>query len=89
MAIAAKALKAYEKKPVAVLCMRYWYRGILSKIEDGYVVLSDAKAVEQTGSASGSEPDTEDPIPSDVIINLDAVEIVCQPAWVWHGFKTA
>ena len=73
-------------QPVAILCMRYWYRGVLKVISDGCITLSDAKAVEQTGGASEATPSTEDAIPSDIIINSDVIELVCQPAWVWHGF---
>jgi len=80
-------LETFVGQPIAVLCMRYWYRGRLTKIGDGFIVLSEANAVEQTGSASSQEPSQEDAIPSDVFIKTMAIEIICQPAWVWHGFK--
>ena len=80
-------LKMFENQPVAVFCMRYCYRGRLTEIGDGFIVLSEVHAVEQTGPASGAKATLEDPIPSDVIIKTDVIEIVCQPAWCWDGFK--
>jgi hypothetical protein len=78
------SLAKYKGKPIAALCARYWYRGILSEIDDNWAVLSFARAVEVTGSATQPIPSAEDPIPSDVMVSLGAVEIVCQPLWVWH-----
>jgi len=73
-------------EPVAVLCMRYWYRGRLAEVGEDFIVLTEAKAVEETGPASQAEPNQEDPIPSDILIKTMAIELICQPAWVWHGF---
>ena len=83
-----KFLKSLEGQPVAVMCARYWYRGILSHVEKDAIVLTNPRAVESTGPSSGNAPQHEDPIPSDLIISLNAVEIVCQPAWVWHEMTT-
>ena len=66
---------------VAIWCMRYTYRGIVQNVTDDCVILYDPFAVEVSGRATNSKVETEDKIPSDLVINLGAVEIVCQPVW--------
>lgn len=80
----SKYLDGLVGQPVAFLCARYWYRGMLVEVGDDFVVLENARAVETTGKASDSKPNVEDPIPSQLMISMMALEIVCQPAWVWH-----
>jgi hypothetical protein len=77
----------YMGLPVAILCNRYWYRGIVKKADKDMVTLTDARAVEVTGPATGMKPITEDRIPSDVHIPSGTIEVVCQPNWVWHEVK--
>jgi hypothetical protein len=73
-------------EPVAILCMRYWYRGFLVSASEDLVVLSNAFAVEQTGPAANVAPQREDAIPCDVPINPNVIEIIIQPAWCVHGY---
>jgi hypothetical protein len=73
-------------EPVAILCMRYWYRGFLVSASADLLVLSNAFAVEQTGPASNVAPQREDAIPCDVHINPNVIEICIQPAWCTHGY---
>jgi len=77
----------FLNEPVAVLCCRYWYRGIVTEVGSDHVTLSNPRAVEITGSASQSAPQQEDPIPSDLTFALGAVEQFCQPTWCYHGYK--
>lgn len=77
----AHILNDYVGQPVAVLCARFNYRGILSKVTDDCVVLAQARAVESSGASSSDKPNSEDPIGSSVIISLNAVELVYQPNW--------
>lgn len=83
----SSALKHFQGEPVAILCARYWYRGIVSEVGEDFIQLANPRAVEVTGIATASAPTTEDVIPSDLIISLAAVEIVCQPAWVFHDLE--
>jgi hypothetical protein len=76
-------LEAYKGQPIAVLCARYWYRGILKEVGKDHVLLTNPRAVEVTGSASQDHPEREDVIPSDLMIRIDFMEIVCQPSWVY------
>ncbi len=80
-----ESMKTYLHKPIAVLCARYWYRGILAKINDDSIVLAYPRAVEVSGPATGNQPVSEDNIPSDVILTLGSIEMVAQPNWVWQG----
>lgn len=79
----ASVLMVYIGQPVAILCARFSYRGILSKITDDSIILAQARAVESSGASSSDRPNAEDPIGSSVIISLNAVELVFQPNWVF------
>jgi hypothetical protein len=68
-------------QPVAILCARYNYRGILSHVGEDCVVLAQARAVETSGSASQETPTTEDPVGSSIVISMGAIEIIYQPRW--------
>lgn len=80
----ADRMRSYVGQPIAILCARYWYRGILSEVGTNYALLTNPRAVEVTGSASATTPEREDAIPSDLFVRLDFVEIVCQPSWCYH-----
>lgn len=69
-------------QPVAIMCARYNYRGIVAEVGDDHVVLSNASMVEISGRNSNDKPDTEDPFFGSVAISLFAVEQVSQPNWV-------
>jgi len=79
-------LSKYIGEPIAILCMRYWYRGILSKIGDDFIVLNEAKAITETGPASNATPQREDAIPGPLAIKTAVIEIACQPGWAWAGY---
>jgi len=84
-----KRLKQKLGEPVAILCMRYWYRGFVVDVdaEDNSAVLSHAYAIEQTGPASAETAMSEDRIPNDICVNISVIEIVTQPAWVGNGYS--
>jgi hypothetical protein len=73
----------YHGKPAAILCARYWYRGVVAEVGKNYIHLTNVRAVEVTGAANTEHPQTEDPVPSDMLISSDAIEQVCQPTWAW------
>ena len=77
----AQVMREYIGQPVAILCARFNYRGILSKVTDDCVILAQARAVESSGASNQERPNSEDPIGSSVIISLNAVELVYQPRW--------
>lgn len=79
----ANVLKEYVGQPVAILCARFNYRGILSKVTDDCVVLAKARAVESSGASSSDRPNSEDPIGGSVVISLNAVELIYQPNWAF------
>lgn len=66
---------------VAVLCMRYQYRGVLSKVGDGFIVLANPTAVQSSGAAHSPAPQSEDPIGCSLTIKTDVIEIFYQPAF--------
>ena len=75
------ALEGYVGQPLAVLCARFNYRGVLSVVGEDFLVLAQARAVESSGASSQERPSNEDPIGSSVVISLNAVELVYQPNW--------
>ena len=75
------ALQMYLGQPLAILCARFNYRGLLSVVGEDYVVLAKARAVESSGASSQERPSNEDAIGSSVIISLNAVELIYQPNW--------
>jgi len=77
----ADVAKQYLGQPVAVLCARFNYRGILSAVGQDYLVLAQARAVESSGASSQERPSNEDVIGSSIVISLGAVEIIYQPNW--------
>ena len=79
------ALQMYIGQPLAILCARFNYRGILSVVGEDFVVLAKARAVESSGASSQERPSNEDPIGSSVIISLNAVELIYQPAWCFSS----
>lgn len=72
---------------VAILCVRYWYRGIVSYVGDGIVVLSNPFVVLSSENIASTKKGKEENIPSDLAISLEAIEQVCQPAWVWNDYE--
>lgn len=76
-----EVLQQYVGQPVAVLCARFAYRGILSLVGSDYLILAQARAVESSGASSADRPNSEDPIGSSVLISMDALELVYQPNW--------
>jgi hypothetical protein len=84
----AQVMREYIGQPVAILCARFNYRGILSKVTDDCVVLAQARAVESSGASNSEKPNSEDPIGSSIIISLNAVEIVYQPQWSFFDLDT-
>jgi hypothetical protein len=83
----AVILKEYIGQPIAVLCARFNYRGIVSKVTDDCIVLAQARAVEASGASNQDAPSSEDNIGSSVVISLNAVEIIYQPNWCFASLE--
>ena len=73
--------QTYVGQNVAVLCARYQYRGVLSKVCPDCIVIANASCVEVSGACNLPQPQTEDPIGGSVVIKTDAIEILYQPNW--------
>jgi hypothetical protein len=71
-------LREYLDKPVAVLCSRLNYFGVLTDVKEDCLVLSRTRVL---GLDSSIKNDLSD-IAGSVIIALNTVEIVYQPRWV-------
>ncbi|MEM7820532.1 MAG: hypothetical protein QW761_02965 [Candidatus Aenigmatarchaeota archaeon] len=76
----------FQDEPIAILCVRYWYRGIVKEVGDSYVILGEPFAVEETGPTTDETPRFETAIPSDLMISFAAIEIACQPTWAFYGY---
>ena len=78
-----ESLTQFVGQPIAILCARFNYRGILSAVGEDHVVLAQARAVESSGASNQERPSNEDPIGSSVIISLNAVELCYFPRWAY------
>ena len=78
-----ETLEQFVGQPIAVLCARFNYRGILSFVGSDHLVLAQARAVESSGASSQDRPSNEDPIGSSVIISLNAIELIYWPNWAF------
>ncbi len=78
-----ETMAQFVGQPIAILCARFNYRGILSAVGEDHVILAQARAVESSGASSQERPSNEDPIGSSVIISLNAVELCYFPNWAY------
>jgi hypothetical protein len=80
----AENLSRFIGSNIYVVCARYAYRGVLSEVtDDGQaMVLSNVAAVQQSGSAQGEAPISEDPIGGSMVIMTGAIESISQPNFV-------
>lgn len=83
-----KYLEKFIGQAVAILCVRYWYRGIVAEVCEDYVILSTPYGIlDSEPVLSAKKNSKEELIPSDLCISLGAIEQICQPAWVWNDYK--
>jgi len=75
--------ECYKGQPACILCMRYWYRGIVSLVGEDFVILTNARAIEQTGAASGNAPGREDIIPAPIAVKFMSIELITQLGYAW------
>lgn len=70
-------------KPVAVICNRFSYRGILAKVNDASIVLDKAMAVENAQDLHHDSAyiHVEDNIGCPVMIYKRHIELLFQPKW--------
>ena len=78
-------LKKYRAtgQPVAVICNRYVYRGLVSGIGSDHFVLEKPWAISATGKCQSDKAADEEPIGSSIAIRYSAIEIVFQPDWAF------
>jgi len=72
-------------EPISVLCVRYWYRGVVREVGADFLVLDPAWAVSVTGAPTASQATTEDRLPGRLIVKTDFIEIVGQFTWTFAG----
>jgi hypothetical protein len=78
-----ETLSQFIGQPIAILCARFNYRGIMSFVGKDHVVLAQARAVESSGASSQERPSNEDPVGSSVIISMNAIELCYFPNWCY------
>lgn len=78
-----ETMTQFVGQPIAILCARFNYRGILSFVGHDHFVLAQARAVESSGASNLERPTNEDPIGSSVVIAANAVELVYFPRWAY------
>lgn len=78
--------RRYFNQPLAFLCFRFWYRGIVTQVGQGFIVLSNPFAIDNSGAATGETARREEPLPSDWYISLDAIEGCGQMVWTFKDY---
>lgn len=82
-------IASYTGQPVAILCNRYWYRGVVRDVGTDYLVLDPARVVTDTGPFNAERPNAEAAIPSPLVIAAGTIEQFCQPGWAWFEMPVA
>lgn len=80
-------LEKFLNQPIAIFCVRYKYRGIISEVGEDFIILSNPFAVISGDSSTSDTIQREDAVPSDLMVSLDAVESACQPVWCFIGYE--
>lgn len=81
-----KFLMRFMGEPIVILHDRYWYRGIVKKVTNECVILSDPYAVTDSGIPTETASQFEMPIQSDVMIPFASIEVACQLPWAFNGY---
>jgi hypothetical protein len=76
-----KQIQDSKRNRVAVICVRYSYRGTIKQVTPDCLTLTDCYAVEEAGPAMADHVKAEDKIGGDLDISLAAIEIFFQPPW--------
>ena len=79
------AVSSYMGQAVAVLCPKWFYRGVVKNVGGGVLTLFPAFAVSISGAATSTIPLEECSVSGDVFIPLAAMEMLCQPPWASYG----
>jgi hypothetical protein len=72
---------------VAILCARYWWRGIVAEVGDDGLILGGSILVYETGKMDGNQPKSEEACGADTFISYDAIELIGQFPWSFYGIK--
>ena len=70
---------------VAILCARYWWRGVVAEVGDDGLLLADCILVYETGNMSGDKAKSEEACGTDTFISFDAIELMGQFPWAFQG----
>jgi hypothetical protein len=79
----------FEKRkgePVAILCSRYWWRGIIAEVGDNEVILADTYLIIETGKMDNVKAKTEEACGTDTMVSFDAIELCGQFPWCFEGY---
>lgn len=79
-------LASKMNEAVFLNCARWGYRGIVKEVSADAVLLSNPFLIFDSDSYTSKEVKEEYSIPSDLLVALDALEIVCQPVWAFYGY---
>lgn len=80
----------FEKRKgeaVAILCSRYWWKGIVAEVGDNEVLLADTYLVYETGKMDGAKAKSEEACGTDTLISFDAIELCGQFPWAFDGYE--
>lgn len=77
-----EGIEEFIGQKIAVICVRYQYRGVLTEVGTDYIAIGQSTAVEVSGPCQSERPTTEDIIGGTIFIKTDAIELFYRPGWV-------
>ena len=69
-------------QPVALMCTRYQYHGIVETVEDNFLVLNPVRSILFSGEATREKPQRVEMIHGSVTIPLSSIEMNWEPKWL-------
>ena len=81
-----KYFEARKGEPIAILCARHWWRGIIADVQDDGVMLADTILVYETGKMDGATPKSDEACGTDTFLSYGAIELFGQFPWCFHGY---
>ena len=82
-----KYFESKKGEAVAILCSRYWWRGIIAEVGENEVVLADTFLVYEAGPMDGAKAKSEEACGTDTLVSFDAIELAGQFPWAFYGYK--
>ena len=69
-------------KPTVIISFRYFYHGVISKVEDDFLVLEPVRAIENIGEGTADKPLLADLIHGPIVVPFGSISMSFEPKWI-------